>query len=242
MWTKVLPQYFGSISVAATSLGSSVALAKALQATHQLRHAAVHRLPTSVKGIERMLQCGLDLATALKDQECMIKLNNILKDFQATMQDMELHKNNLESQLDEELRDIQDQREVLDKREKEAKLNMLQQDRENTTTISSLFEQSIRKLKSTDEDGGNSAEQNDSRDVDPEVSESDAVAVAGDKTNDSSAEHDETAADDAFSDDAYSKESTRIDTEPIRADPLGNAEQPSDFESAALPSELDQWL
>lgn len=184
-----------------------------------------------------MLQDALKLTTALQDQECMIKLTNILKDFQATMQDMELHKNDLESQLDEELRDIQDQREALDRKEKEAKLNMLQQDRENTATISSLFEKSIRNLRSADEDSASSAKHDDSGNVDAEGSEPDAVAA--DTTYDRSAGHDETAADDTCSGNPYSKESTRQHTEPILAGPSGTAEEKSEIESTASPSKLD---
>lgn len=238
MWTKVLPRQFGALSVAATDCESGGALADTFRATHQLRHAAVHRLPTSVKGIERMLQNALNLATSLHDKERMIKLNTIHMDFQATMQDMELHKNNLESQLDEELRDIEDQRKALDRKEKEAKLNMLQQDRENMDSISSLFEKSIRKLTSTDEDGASSAEHTDSGNVDPEESEADAVA--GDTAHDHpSAEHDETEAAEAEFYDAYSNVSIRRDTGPSLADPSEIAEPPIEIENGAFSSELD---
>lgn len=237
MWTKVLPRRFGALSVAATDCESGGALADTFRATHQLRHAAVHRLPTSVKGIERMLQNALNLATSLHDKERMIKLNTIHMDFQATMQDMELHKNNLESQLDEELCDIEDQRKALDRKEKEAKLNMLQQDRENTDSISSLFEKSIRKLTSTGEDGASSAEHTDSGNVDPEESEADAVA--GDTAHDPSARHDETGPADAEFYDAYSNVSIRRDTGPSLADPSEIAEPPIEIENGASSSELD---
>ena len=235
VWSTVLPRLFGSISNAATICESGEALAEALKATHQLRHAAVHRLPTSVKGIERMLQNALDLATALQDQECMAKLDSIFMDFQETMQNMELHKNDLESQLDAELRDIQDQRQTLDRKEEEAKLNMLQQDQENTATISFLFETSIRKLTSTDRNHANGTENVDAGNIDQEVSTSDAVA--GDTTHDPDAENDETTAADADSD-THSKSSIRRDPRISTTDLSGPTAQPVEYESAALPSRL----
>lgn len=237
VWSTVLPRLFGSISTAATTCESGVALAEVLKATHQLRHAAVHRLPTSVKGIERMLQNALNLATTLQDQEYMVKLDSISMDFQNTMQDMELHKNDLESQLDAELRDIQDQRQALDRKEKEAKLNMLQQDQENTATISLMFEKSIRKLTTTDQHDASDAENAGAGNVDPEVSTSDAVAV--DTIFNPETENDETAVADADADtDEHSGASTRRDTEASITDPSGTAEQPAENESTALPSEL----
>ena len=237
MWNKFLPRLLGPISVAATTCESGAALAEALQATHQLRHAAVHRLPTSVKGIERMLQNALKLATALQDQERMIKLKYTLLDFQATMQDMELHKNDLESQLDEELRDIQDQRKALDRKEKEAKLNMLQQDQENTATISSRFEKSILNLTWTDENGANDADHTDPRSVDPTQFES--HAVVGDAAHDPNAERDETAFTDTEFDQSRSKARTRRDTRSSPEHPSEILEQPTENESGGLPSEFD---
>ncbi len=232
-WSQVLPRLFGSISVAATTCESGEALAEALKATHQLRHAAVHRLPTSVKGIERMLQNSLDIATALQDQKRKIKLNHILMDFQATMRHMELHKNDLESQLDEELHDIQDQRKALDKREREAKLNMLQQDRENTATISSLFEKSIGSLATNDEYSANHAEHPDCGDADLEKSEPDAVL--SDTTSDP---NDEAAA--AYpAIDALSQASQHRHSGSSLTDRSETAEQPIAKRNAIMPSELD---
>ena len=227
------------MSIAATTCESGVALAEALQATHRLRHAAVHRLPTSVKGIERMLQDALNLALVLKDRERIIKLDYILTDFQATIQDMELHKNDLESRLDEELRDIQDQRKALDRKEKEAKLNMLQQDQENTATISSRFEKSIIQLTWTDKNGAKDVGLNHLQNVDPEEFESDAVAV--DTAHEPSAGHDETTASDVDFNGAYIEASTRRDSRFDLEHPPGTVEleQPSEDESTDLPSELN---
>ncbi len=98
-----------------------------------------------------MLKNALNLVTALQDTQRKDKLHDILMEFRATMQAMELSKNDLENQLDEELRNIREQRAVLDKKEEGARLGMLQQDRESTAQISILFDNSIKNLTSMDE-------------------------------------------------------------------------------------------
>ena len=142
-WAEILPHRFHHISTSATSLESGDALKYALVTTHPLRHAAVHRLPTSAKGIQKMLDNALYLIKALYDASSTLKLEAVRTDFLARVQDMELRKNRLENELDDELREIQRQRAALDKREAEAKSNMVRQDAENTRSISLLFEHSL---------------------------------------------------------------------------------------------------
>ena len=98
-----------------------------------------------------MLKNAVNLATALQDTERQSTLQHILMEFQNTMQAMELEKNDLENHLDEELRNIREQRAALNRMEQEARLSMVQQDQENTARISSLFEIPLRKLTSNDE-------------------------------------------------------------------------------------------
>lgn len=76
-----------------------------------------------------MLKNAMNLATALRDTDRQRKLQHILMGFRDTMQAMELEKTDLENQLDEELRNIQDQRAALDRMEQEARLTMVQRDR-----------------------------------------------------------------------------------------------------------------
>ena len=150
-WSTAIPSRFDTLSFDATSLGSEEALRAVFLATHPLRHAAVHRLHTSVKGLERMLENALKMVTALKDTNREGKLHDILEKFWATVRAMEVNKNELESALDTELSTIQQQRIALDKKEREARLGMFQQDRQHTAQISSAFESSIRNLISMDE-------------------------------------------------------------------------------------------
>ena len=150
-WAETLPPRFQHISNSATSLESGHALKYALVTTHPLRHAAVHRLPTSAKGIQKMLDNALYLIKALYDTPSAFKLDAVRTDFLAKVQDMELRKNQLENELDDELREIQRQRAALDKREADAKSNMIKQDAENTRDISLQFQNSLQKLTSLDD-------------------------------------------------------------------------------------------
>ena len=182
-WTETIPQRFDSFNFDATSSGSSEALAAVFLATHPLRHAAVHRLRTGVNRLEGMLRSALNLATTLKDKQRKRRLHEILMDFRTTMQAMEVSKNDLEIQLDEELRSIQDQRVTLDKQEQEARLSMFQHDQKNTVEISRQFENSIRNLTSTDEPSEEFIEQDNTRNLDLES----AFAAAGDAPDNYSA-------------------------------------------------------
>ena len=147
-WDVILPQRFDEIGAEATNLDSAESLTVALRATHPLRHAAVHRLATSVKGIEEMLESASQLAKALRDTPRVLKLETLLLDFKGKVKDMELYKNHLENQLDEKLRGIETRRSALDAQEAAAKAIMSRRDRENTERISSLIGNSITGLQS----------------------------------------------------------------------------------------------
>ena len=169
-WAEVLPQRFQHISNSATSLESRDALRYALVTTHPLRHAAVHRLPTSAKGIQKMLDNALYLIKALYDAPSAFKLDAVRTDFLAKVQDMELRKNRLENELDDELREIQRQRAALDKREADAKSNMIKQDAENTRHISLQFQNSLEQLTRFD-DPNIADEEKDTRPQDLDLEE-----------------------------------------------------------------------
>ena len=162
-WSTAIPTRFDTFSSDATSLGSGEALLAVFLATHPLRHAAVHRLRTSVRGLERMLENALKMVTALKDTRREGKLHDILEKFRSTVRAMEVNKIELEISLDKELGSIQQQRIALDNKERGARLGMFQQDREHTAQVSSLFESSIRNLIEIDESSMTDMEQCNAR-------------------------------------------------------------------------------
>ena len=145
-WVRFVPQRFSELHNDATTLDSGTVLARTLRATHNLRHAAVHRLPTSARGLEKMLQSALDLVKSLCDTQTVFKIEHILKTFQEKVEEIELLKNQLENQLDEELHNIQEQKAALDRREKEVKADMAAKDHEQTTKLSWSLESSISKI------------------------------------------------------------------------------------------------
>jgi len=147
-WDEILSQRFAEIEGEATNLNSAELMTVALKATRPLRHAAVHRLVTSVKGIERMLESASELAKALRDTPRVLKLETLLLDFKVNVKEMELYKIHLENQLDTKLRSIERRRLALDAQEAAAKTTMSLRDRENTRRISSLIENSINRLQS----------------------------------------------------------------------------------------------
>ena len=171
LWSGILPQRFEKLRLDATTFASRESFAEALKATHQLRHAAVHRRPTTCKGIERMLKDALSLIKSLHDVPRVFQIEELLRDYQARMKDMELNKNHLENELDNELREIQEQRAALDRREQEAKTNMLLQDRENTKNISLLFQKSIPNLIASGGTGPTDDVQTETNDINADYEE-----------------------------------------------------------------------
>lgn len=153
-WSEVLPSKFAEIDADATSLESRGELFEALKAISPLRNAAVHRQPTSGRGIEQMLDNALYLVQNLQDDSRTSKMEAISEDFRARKKDMEIHKINLEYQLDQQLQDIQEQRAALDRKAREAKQNMVMQDIEDTKSISSHFARSIANLTLDDGEVG----------------------------------------------------------------------------------------
>ena len=142
-WHEVLSSPVKNISQEATTLASGDALISALRATLPLRNAAVHRTPTSAKAIEVMLNNALHLVKALRNTSIALRLETILDEFRSNIHDMELHRKQLENALEGKLRDIQLQRTVLDREEKKANGDMIEQDLVNTKAFSRLFTRTL---------------------------------------------------------------------------------------------------
>lgn len=149
-WPDILASQPGSLDAIATIIEPGQDLMKALKALRPLRHAAVHRIPTSGGEVEIMLECALHLVRILHDKVRRTKLENIIKDFQAKEQELRIRKHQLQNHLLRQLQDIEEQRAALDKKEVQAKENMLKEDLESIKSISSLFEKSLASLTQTE--------------------------------------------------------------------------------------------
>ena len=113
-------------------------------ATNKLRHSAVHRLPTSARGIHKLIHSVLRLAKVLGDFSRAALLEDLHLEIERRIRDMELNKNFLEERLDKQLHAIQEQRAELDRKEQEAIATMLREDQENKLLIGSFLEASIK--------------------------------------------------------------------------------------------------
>jgi hypothetical protein len=88
-------------------------------ATNRLRHTAVHRLPTTSRGVEKLVLSAMGLVKVLQDPLRTSQLKEIHLEVHSKIKAMELNKNVLEDNLSKELLAIQRQREELDRREEE---------------------------------------------------------------------------------------------------------------------------
>jgi DNA polymerase kappa len=144
-WTRILSKSSAELPADALKLRGSE-LTEILFTTNKLRHTAVHRLPTTARGIDAFLQAASKLAEALQDSLRTAQLDELHSELENKIKAMELNKNALEDGLSRELRDIRRQREVLDQKEREVKEAMVKEDGENKALIGSLLEESVRRI------------------------------------------------------------------------------------------------
>ena len=150
-WIDLLPREFARIPEEATTVQTAAMLRRTLEETIKIRHAAVHRLPTNAQEISRMFLKALNLVRVLRDTLRTLKLEILEQNLIATSKDLELHKNCIESDLDQQLNSIKSRHAELDTMEAQAKSAALCQDKDETHRISCMFEKSIKHIDSVDE-------------------------------------------------------------------------------------------
>ncbi len=144
-WTRILSQRSATLS-AHSLTRHGPALAELLCTASKLRHTAVHRLPTTARGIAAFVQAASQLATALQDAARAAQLDALHAELDRNIKAMELHKNALEDALSRHLQDICRQRQALDQKEREAKAAMVREDGENKSLVGSLLEESVWRI------------------------------------------------------------------------------------------------
>ncbi|KAH9213623.1 hypothetical protein DL95DRAFT_447010 [Leptodontidium sp. 2 PMI_412] len=142
-WTRTLAKRCDKLPASALDNCSEAPPKEVFFSTNVLRHTAVHRLPTTARGIQKMIQSASRLAQTLGDQSRASELENLHLELGSRIRDMELNKNFLENRLDEQLQAISEQRAELDRREREAIATMLQEDEENKLLIGSFLEDAV---------------------------------------------------------------------------------------------------
>lgn len=134
----------------ATSEISGVSFRDVLFKTRQIRHAAVHRRPTSVYEIEEMIDNAISLTTILKDALRTRRMELIRKEVGEIIEELKRVQNGLERRMSEELVEIAHSRRLLDGREEKAVDLMLSEGNRNLSRLGSrLDELLIPRLKDT---------------------------------------------------------------------------------------------
>lgn len=143
-WARILGKHASKLPAGAVLVkAGGVPLKKLVLTTHQLRHTAVHRLPTTARAMSQMLQVALDLVEALQDRARAAQLDSLKCELDGKIKAMELNKNVLENGTVEKLEEIRRQREELDRREAELLVDMVEEDRRNKALVGTLLEQSV---------------------------------------------------------------------------------------------------
>lgn len=150
-WTRTLAKRSGKLPQSAFASSESP-LNKILVSTDRLRHTAVHRLPTTARGVSELIECALRLAETLQDYQRAAQLEELHSEIDSNIKAMELNKNALEDEYAREMEEIRRQREELDKKEEGLNVNVLAGDSENKSLIGSLLEESVKRIFYNDVD------------------------------------------------------------------------------------------
>ncbi|KAH8656439.1 hypothetical protein BGZ61DRAFT_434384 [Ilyonectria robusta] len=139
-WTKLFRKGKGRPYTAALDFKDK----ELLKEVSNLRHTAVHRLPTTARGVSQLLKSATVFAQYLQDGLRAAQLEELQSDVDSKIKAMELNKNVLEDTASSKLQDIQRQREELDRMEAKLIEEILQEDLDNKALIGQLLEDSVR--------------------------------------------------------------------------------------------------
>ena len=101
---------------------------KLLRSVTDIRHAAVHRIRVSARGLEQFMLDAESLATLLDHSSSLTLLTKLRRDMQMAIEELERNKHVLSSKLDEARKSIAAQREELDRLERAAISEMIRED------------------------------------------------------------------------------------------------------------------
>ncbi|KAH8666324.1 hypothetical protein BX600DRAFT_269678 [Xylariales sp. PMI_506] len=150
-WTKILVKVLDTLPRSAFGPAAKP-MGDILLATDALRHSAVHRLPTTITGIQELVKSGVDLAIMLGDDARASKLESICEELGGKEETMEQHKIALLGDMWKRLEQIQRQREELEREEKELIEGVLKSDTENKFLVGMLLDNSVDKILRRDHD------------------------------------------------------------------------------------------
>lgn len=168
-WTYLVKKRLGKLPAQAFAKDSVLSSTDGLTSINKLRHSAVHRLPTTAKGISEMIRCAARFARSLHDSARGQQLE-LKNELEGKIRALELNKNFLETKLDGELREIARQRKELDEKEKDVISTMQREDKDLVSLIGGLLSTSVKQiLKKCDDKEPDVMEAERSSDQDTEV-------------------------------------------------------------------------
>ena len=127
-WIKRFSRHMNNIPPSATQTTAGKSLKEVLFATSDLRHSAVHRLPTSAVGVLKMLDAALTFAEALKDTNRAACIERIKNEIAVVVEDVVQHQTLLERKLSDQLKGFKRKRAEIDELERLAVEDMLEND------------------------------------------------------------------------------------------------------------------
>ena len=147
-WTHIVVRRLDSLRHCSQAFAndSTLSLAHVLTSVNKLRHSAVHRLPTTAKGISEMISSVTRFARVLRDSAREQQLDELHRELESKMRALELNKNFLETKLEQELQKIAKQRRELDEKEKGAVVTMLREDEDHGSFIGVLLLNSVKQI------------------------------------------------------------------------------------------------
>ncbi|PYH93329.1 hypothetical protein BO71DRAFT_431078 [Aspergillus ellipticus CBS 707.79] len=144
-WTRLLLRWIPRLPEGALR-PSELGLESTLLTVAKLRHTAVHRLPTTARGIAAFVLVAQRLTEILGDALRTSQLEDLHQDIQDKIRILEMNKNVLEQGLAGGLREIEMQRERLDQQERELKAKTVEDDRENKLMMGLLVEEAMGRI------------------------------------------------------------------------------------------------
>jgi hypothetical protein len=112
-----------------------------------IRHAAVHRIRVSARGIEQFIRDAESLAALLENDLCQNKLTRLRRETQMVTEEFERNKHVLGSKLDDTLNKIALERAKLDRLEEAAIEDMAKEDKEYQNFAGTSLEEAIMDSK-----------------------------------------------------------------------------------------------
>ncbi|KXH38838.1 hypothetical protein CNYM01_06017 [Colletotrichum nymphaeae SA-01] len=171
-WVNIFETAIPKLPPKAISV-TNMPLGQVLAATHKIRHTAVHRLPVAARGVNQLLRAGMILAKTLQDFTRASQLEDMIRQVEDKVTIMEFAKDTLEAHAASQLEDIRQQREDLDRQEKDAIENMLKADRDQKIAVGGLIETAVNEILERKHPGDQTSDEDeaDAQDVYFEVEE-----------------------------------------------------------------------